>query len=215
MIVQSLLISALCYLLIYPKRSTWGIHSISVRGFYPYFSWASSLFVLDIYLDASVRVVNPNRIGSELERASYEIFAIFDKYDIRHLGMVDVGGTAGASWIGGRNATLVPAKVCLSELDIPLALQLFLSICRHGSIKVLALGSAQVRTAHRFQTLVGVKCVEMITISLWSSWFVKLPGDGNSKNCHFTYQPLPRLVRLTEGKLPLLDRRYIHSGLLF
>lgn len=211
MIVKSIIATAIFYLALYPKRSKWGIERITLTGFWPCI--VESSIGLDIYLDAFVQIINPNLFGSELERARYEVFVIFSPYQKIYLGLITLDQKY---WIPGANigengVVTICAQFHLQSLNVPLALRLLHTIFRTGSLDILALGTAQVNSLSAVKTLVGIKCVESISIAFWSSHFLKLNSeDGQSNNCEFTYQPLPRYVRILPV-LPLLDRRYIHN----
>jgi len=211
MLVQTLIVTALFYLALYPKRTGWGIEHVRIKGVIPYFEWKSFLLMLmiDLHLSAKVRIENPNAMGSLLERARYEVFVAKGKFTgVRLLGQVSVG----RNWIAGvaDGPTSVEAEVDLQALDVPTALRMLVEILRQGQLQILALGTAQVLSLNSIQTLVGIRCVESLSISFLSSSFASLTA-GVSHSCEYSYQPLSRSVA-REPLLPFLDRHYVFSS---
>jgi len=211
MLVQTLIATALFYLALYPKRAGWGIEHVRIKGVIPYLEWKSFLLMLmiDLHVIARVRIENPNALGSMLERARYEVFVVKGQFSgVRLLGQVSVG----RNWIAGvaDGPTSVEAEVDLQALDVPTALDMLVEILRDGKVQILALGTAQVLSLNSFSTLIGVRCVESLSISFLSSSFASL-ASGVSHSCEYSYQPLLRSVA-REPLLPFLDRHYVFSS---
>lgn len=213
MIIRALLLISplVMFYTLYPKKSTWGLVSVGIRGISFSFR-VRELVVVNMQLESQVEIRNPNLFGSDLKRAKYEVFLAKSKYGTHRMGVVDVG----TATVPGRGSVLVPAKVSLENMDIVFLLNLLRDIWRNsGLLNIIALGTAEVHTAFsstglnktlETRMLVGAKCAETVQL-LWSTKLARLERNP-SKDCAFTYQWLPHTIR-NSSALPFIDRKYL------
>lgn len=169
--------------------------------------------LMDIYLSAKIDVFNPNLVGSWIDRARFDLFITFSRFDVRRIGE----GRMGIALLPSRRIKALHANVHINDLDLYLAFKVLHELWNNdGVLNVRALGFAQVRphtsvvrarniTMNPF--LVAIQCTENIRVSLRGQ-FISLVTNP-SRNCVYTYDFLSPILEKADD-LPTLDRSSLY-----
>lgn len=204
-IFRTLLAAGSLWFLFYPRKTSWDIISCVITNKSLFYDSKVGLFKVNLFLNTTILLDNPNLLGTQLERASYDLFFLLPNNLLR-IGHVNIG----PAWVPGKGKLPVLANTKI-DVTVLQGLQLLHHIIlMTGHIHVSAVGSALVNIDLKNMVwrgnnwinlsalmailgdantdiLVKGRCYEEVVINLFSRDSLIRLHEPPAKNCTFNY----------------------------